>query len=346
MTKRILVLVAIAMLTCVGLSASFGGEQPATDRSIQLISKVVPINLDWFNLPDTFWVPIWFANNLVDEDVAGFHIRVESTRPDMIRFDVDSTWWIVDSLCLSYDGDLCTLWQYDTLMQVGNVPLESANSITEDWDFVQTYSPNGDGAAVEISGYTSGAGFPGGFDTLLKVRAYTTDLLTDSIGDTLQANIAFDPGRTSFTNSAGDYIGCSIVELLVDTTFENCLEWDGASCTSWGDTTVDSTYHCVLDPALVLLIDGNVEPYVCDCTPGDANADAIVNITDAVCMIQHIFAGGPPPDPYPICSGDVNCDCVFNITDAVTMVRIIFLWPDYVPCTCEEWLAHCGPPLR
>lgn len=55
---------------------------------------------------------------------------------------------------------------------------------------------------------------------------------------------------------------------------------------------------------------------------GDVNDDDLVNITDAVYLIQWIFNGGP--DPMPLESADVNCDTIGNITDAVYIIQWIF----------------------
>lgn len=55
---------------------------------------------------------------------------------------------------------------------------------------------------------------------------------------------------------------------------------------------------------------------------GDCNADAFVNITDAVWLIQYIFAGGPAPDP--IEAGDPDCSGLANVTDAVYLISYIF----------------------
>ncbi|MFH2056622.1 MAG: dockerin type I repeat-containing protein [bacterium] len=65
---------------------------------------------------------------------------------------------------------------------------------------------------------------------------------------------------------------------------------------------------------------------------GDANGDAIVNITDAVYLIQYIFSGGAEPDPYE--SGDANCDSIVNITDAVYLISYIFSG-GYPPCDTD-----------
>lgn len=55
---------------------------------------------------------------------------------------------------------------------------------------------------------------------------------------------------------------------------------------------------------------------------GDANGDDIVNITDAVYLIQFIFNSGPTPCPY--IAADSNCDEIVNITDAVYLIQYIF----------------------
>jgi len=91
---------------------------------------------------------------------------------------------------------------------------------------------------------------------------------------------------------------------------------------------------------------------VCDCIPGDANGDGFfppysggVNVGDAVYLISYVFKGGPGATPYPICSGDANCDCAVNVGDAVYIISYVFKGGP-PPCTCEEWVAMCGWPLR
>ncbi len=61
---------------------------------------------------------------------------------------------------------------------------------------------------------------------------------------------------------------------------------------------------------------------VCEYTCGDSNGDEIVNVSDAVFIINYIFAGGNPPDP--IESGDCNCDYICNVSDAVWIINYIF----------------------
>ena len=85
----------------------------------------------------------------------------------------------------------------------------------------------------------------------------------------------------------------------------------------------------------------------CDCIPGDADGNGIINIADVVYLISFIFLpGSPPPTPYATCSGDADCNCMVNISDVVYLINFIFVPGSAPPCTCQQWLAACGPPLR
>ncbi|TFH65319.1 MAG: hypothetical protein E4G91_02930 [Candidatus Zixiibacteriota bacterium] len=58
--------------------------------------------------------------------------------------------------------------------------------------------------------------------------------------------------------------------------------------------------------------------YLC----GDANADAAVDISDAVYLIAYIFSGGSAPNP--VLAGDANCDSTVDISDVVYLIAYIF----------------------
>lgn len=58
--------------------------------------------------------------------------------------------------------------------------------------------------------------------------------------------------------------------------------------------------------------------YIC----GDANGDTIVNVADAVFLINYVFKSGPPPDPLE--AGDANCDLSVNVADAVYIISYVF----------------------
>jgi len=55
---------------------------------------------------------------------------------------------------------------------------------------------------------------------------------------------------------------------------------------------------------------------------GDANTDDMINVGDAVFLINYIFRGGDPPGP--IEAGDANGDSGTNVGDAVFLISFIF----------------------
>ncbi|MFH2054747.1 MAG: C10 family peptidase [bacterium] len=81
------------------------------------------------------------------------------------------------------------------------------------------------------------------------------------------------------------------------------------------DGTIHGFAHSYRPAAADLSVDIG---FVC----GDANADLIVNVTDAVYLISYVFNSGPAPTPYE--AGDANEDDIVNITDAVYLVQWIF----------------------
>lgn len=62
---------------------------------------------------------------------------------------------------------------------------------------------------------------------------------------------------------------------------------------------------------------------------GDADGNGIVNITDAVWLVNFVFSGGPAPNPLE--SGDVDCSGIINVSDIIYLVSYIFAGGP-VPC--------------
>ncbi|NIS16808.1 MAG: S8 family serine peptidase [candidate division Zixibacteria bacterium] len=57
---------------------------------------------------------------------------------------------------------------------------------------------------------------------------------------------------------------------------------------------------------------------------GDANNDGGVNVSDAVSIINYVFVGGDPPQPFQAC-GDANSDSGVNVSDAVFIINFVFV---------------------
>lgn len=83
----------------------------------------------------------------------------------------------------------------------------------------------------------------------------------------------------------------------------------------------------------------------CDCDPGNADGNDVINILDVTYLINYIYRGGPAPTPYAICAGDPSGNCVVNILDITHLIN--FLYKGGVPPTsCQDWVSSCGSPLR
>lgn len=110
------------------------------------------------------------------------------------------------------------------------------------------------------------------------------------------------------------YSGLNDTVLAIGTT-----ELEGDKAYSWYILTTDAEgAESVRTGWRQLFYYGPDCEFIC----GDANADELANITDAVYLIAYIFNDGAEPVPYE--AGDANCDTIVNITDAVYLISYIF----------------------
>jgi hypothetical protein len=55
---------------------------------------------------------------------------------------------------------------------------------------------------------------------------------------------------------------------------------------------------------------------------GDANADGVVDLTDPVAILWHLFQSGPAPEPFE--AGDANRDAAVDVSDAIRILEFLF----------------------
>lgn len=56
--------------------------------------------------------------------------------------------------------------------------------------------------------------------------------------------------------------------------------------------------------------------------PGDVNGDGIIDVSDAVFIINYLFQGGPPSNPPS--AGDINGDCFTGLSDLIWLLNYLY----------------------
>lgn len=84
------------------------------------------------------------------------------------------------------------------------------------------------------------------------------------------------------------------------------------------DADPQSIVEAAVDGFDVTTYDCTESSYIC----GDVDGNEIVTVSDAVFLIQHLFASGPAPDP--IEAGDVDCSGLVTVSDAVYLINFLF----------------------
>ncbi len=208
---------------------------------------------------------------------------------------------------------------------------------------------NGDLAGSGLSISTSGgiSGIPANSGSLT-FTAMVTDLVGATAERTYQINL--NPAISVLTEALPDGIqGEQYSQQLVSQGGTGAKSWSdknanlagtGLSMTALG--LVSGTPNAVATISLTArVVDATgssdeqpltlkiAPPYLC----GDADNSELVTISDAVYLINYIFAGGPAPVPAE--AGDANCSSSINVSDAVYLISYIF-GGGPVPCaSCD-----------
>jgi hypothetical protein len=168
------------------------------------------------------------------------------------------------------------------------------NTLMSDWDFIATQSITGQYYDLKIVALSN------------SIPPYTYAIAPQQNGVLLRLVLhAYD--------SIPDFISDSTTQLIIN---------DIVSNTNFSDPSGNliGYYEGGYNPQTVSFQHGLIKvlgfPY------GDANGDGDVNIGDAVFLINHVFSGGPAPDPVE--AGDANCDGSVNIADAVFLINYVF----------------------
>ncbi len=121
-----------------------------------------------------------------------------------------------------------------------------------------------------------------------------------------------------FGNAGGDWTG-SIADQLGQ---NGNISADPQFCTDYpGEFRLAGTSPCAPENNSCNALMGS-EAVGCGLICGDADFSGFVSISDAVYLIQYIFANGTPPPTTT--AGDVDCNSLVTISDVVYLINYIF----------------------
>ena len=237
-------------------------------------------------------------------EIFGFQFVLRSNRPDLVKFDFSGTGF------------------------------ETSGTLVEGFEYKEAIDKKGDQSEYWFRCIADIFSIPGSIDGILPQQGgiaikipYTTTNAPDttlSLTSTLTIEIP-----TDFSDPVGNSIGV-IADTVVDTTYYSCSLWVGNSCSTWVeviDTSLgydivqyDSTVVGLLDPDIVLVIEGSLTLDILNC---DLNGSGEINLSDLVCLIDYMFR---PEDPFncPLLYCDTDLNGTINISDLVFLISYMF----------------------
>ncbi|MEW5925846.1 MAG: dockerin type I repeat-containing protein [Candidatus Zixiibacteriota bacterium] len=307
-------------------------------------------------------ISVYYRNYI--DSCYGFMLTLVLDRPDIMEFGIDLD-TIPDTFywrCLEYDGENCVdsinvtsaVWgdsttEYDWIsidtieIMVGNV--ETEGTLIEGWETVRVqYLVEGDSTSLRItaladygdpSHHTSGIPYPQTTNSpLIKLRADVFCIPSEETDRIANINIVYFPGDVRhfiFYDENMEGI-CTIQDSIADTTWYQCQNWIGDSCTDWvvlpdsmagsaDSFSYDWHQFLRLDTSDIDLHNGTLEVYASS-KCGDVNCDGYINILDINYLVQYLYNQGPAPE-Y-ISSADVNCSGSVNILDINYLTNYLY----------------------
>jgi len=244
-------------------------------------------------------VTVEIMMNSVEDSVAGIEVFLQMSDPFQLRF---------------HESD----------------PLDLTGSVIEEWGYVSWTDFGSPGSAIQILGlwdFTAGGKRPLAIppsdepQLLFTLRTQLIDQMPDTLCN-FEGTVIIAQYQTRFSdpcNPIADLIGYD-TWIEYDSTFENCVEWDGDSCVAWADTIVEEIPHSAPNFELLNYQDGQyrILCYLC----GDADGSGMVDIDDPVFLIAYIFGGGSAPDPLELADADFSG--AVDIDDVVFLIAYIF----------------------
>lgn len=315
------------------------------------------------------WFSVYFQNRT--DTLAGFKMMVVLNRVDMVEFKADTEDTTIDTTwqyCVDWEAGECVEWVDTQIVDTTIISsaIDTTGCLISGWQYVTARPVEGNIYSIAVTAFADKLGPPyrpglppqpsEGLLFRLKVRVYDSlDEEPDSIPlpDSVSLVIVDDCSVTGFSDPSGDYLIGTITEHSVcDTTFLECINWDGETCLEW-DTTdnIEDADSLVIDSFWVYWY----------CTEYDLN-DSCLNWIDTTeqdadsiwlyhkpwtrrdTLASFYHDGKLTVDPFLEClCGDANNDGAVNIGDAVFLSNLVFHdGPQPLHPECADMNHHDG----
>jgi hypothetical protein len=315
------------------------------------------------------WFSVYFQNRT--DTLAGFKMMVVLNRVDMVEFKADTEDTTIDTTwqyCVDWESGECVEWVDTQIVDTTIISsaIDTTGCLISGWQYVTARPVEGNIYSIAVTAFADKLGPPyrpglppqtsEGLLFRLKVRVYDSlDEEPDSIPlpDSVSLVIVDDCSVTGFSDPSGDYLIGTITEHSVcDTTFLECINWDGETCLEW-DTTdnIEDADSLVIDSFWVYWY----------CTEYDLN-DSCLNWIDTTeqdadsiwlyhkpwtrrdTLVSFYHDGKLTVDPFSEClCGDANNDGAVNIGDAVFLSNLVFHdGPQPLHPECADMNHHDG----
>lgn len=296
--------IALILLTTIAISISVGEKAETAPNALKLVLQVDSVSSALSN--GSIMIPVSVSN--ITDSIAGFQLWINISEPSLAKFKSDS---------IKYPGTDSAIYfaKYDT-----------AGTRVSGWEYIQArILDDSIGALLNIIGTADNGGVPikpplaPGSGTFIRLFCETKGVLGDSICDSATVSLIVNRSQTRFSDPHGKLISYNCTSY-VETTYQNCAQFVGPNCVAWFDTILTPRNDCVFDTTAGLFLNGKIGFECCFC--GDADGSGNITISDAVKLINYIFAGGAPPNP--LCLGDADGSGNITISDAVRLINYIF----------------------
>lgn len=108
-----------------------------------------------------------------------------------------------------------------------------------------------------------------------------------------------------------------------DSSFANWNIFESYLNLYWRDIVMQRIFYLIALAVMTAFMGLAMTDLHADYLCGDANTDDMLNVSDAVFIINHVFIGGAAPDPA--CIGNANEDAALNVSDAVFIINHVFI---------------------